>query len=97
MRVGDGFSGPSSAFPSSLSPALLLRACVRTRRASTTHPALVAPLPSRFLLEFLDFALHEPASLRFLAVAERVMTAVRAALPTFGISFLAGRTEDAFR
>jgi len=74
----------------------LLRTRIGTRRASTAGAPLVASLPSRPLLEFLHFALHETARLRLLAVAERVMAAVGATLPTFGIRLLARGTKDAF-
>jgi hypothetical protein len=70
----------------------LLRAGVRAGRAS----AAGAPLASGALLELLHLALHELARLRLQTIAERVVPAIRAALPTLGIGFFAGGTEDAF-
>jgi hypothetical protein len=92
-RVLRALTAVAIAFPSALG---LLRARVWAWRARTAWTALFFALPSRFLLELLDLSLHEAASLRFLAVTQWVMTAVRAALPTFGIRFLTGRTKDAF-
>jgi hypothetical protein len=81
-----------------LPPALrLLRPRVGTRRTSTAPAPLVAALPSRPLLEFLHFTLHETARLRLLAVGERVMAAIGATLPAFGIRLLARGTKNAFR
>jgi len=81
-----------------LPPALrLLRPCVGPRRTSTASAPLVTALPSRPLLELLHFALHETARLRLLAVGERVMAAIGATLPAFGIRFLARGTKNAFR
>jgi hypothetical protein len=75
----------------------LLRPRVGTRRTSTARAPLVAALPSRLLLELLHFALHETARLRLLAVGERVMPAIRATLPAFGVRLLARGTKNAFR
>jgi len=65
----------------------------RTRRTAA-RTALLAP-GAGALLELLNFALHELATLRLQLVASRVMAAVGTALPPLGIGLLAGRTGDA--
>ena len=93
-RVWRTLAAVAIPFPAALR---LLRTRVRTRRASTAGAPLLASFPSRPLLELLHFALHETACLRLLAVPERVMAAVGATLPAFGVRLLARGTKDAFR
>jgi 6-pyruvoyltetrahydropterin/6-carboxytetrahydropterin synthase len=76
-----------------LLPAILPSSSLR--RGSGT--LLLALLPSGFLLELLDLALHEAAPLRILLHAQRIVTAVGTALPAFGIRAVATTAENAFR
>jgi len=50
---------------------------------------LLRLLPGVLLLEFLHLLLHELASQRLLFEAERVVSAVRATLPSFRIGLVA--------
>jgi len=69
-----------------LSLSLLLSACLGARRLA---------LASELLLELLQLPLHELLRDRLLLEADRIVSAVRAAPPSFGISLVAGRAEDA--
>lgn len=51
---------------------------------------------SGLLLELAELAVHVPAGLVLLPVAELVIAAVRAAFPTFRICLFAGAADDAF-
>jgi hypothetical protein len=100
VLMWSGLSAPSSfASPSSPLPATLrlLRPRVGPGGTSAARAPLVAALAPCSLLELLDFALHEAARLRVLAVAEGVVPTIGTALPTLGIRFLAGGAKDAFR
>ncbi len=80
-----------------LPAALLLRARIGPRRTTAPRAPLFPAFASSSLLEFLHFALHELSRLRLLPLGRSVVSAIRAALPTFGIGFLAGGAEDALR
>ena len=87
------------AIPIALATALRLAAAFGTRSTLCRWRGslLVAPCLAGFLLKLLQFLLHEPARLRILSGAERVVSAVRAAPPAFRIGAVAVRAEDAFR
>lgn len=69
------------------------RALIRTGLAAA---ALFDGLSSGTLFEILNFLLHVAAGLRVLLGPERVVPAIRAALPTFGIGLLTLRAENTF-
>jgi hypothetical protein len=76
---------------------LLLRPGIgpwRTSTAAATRATLI--LLPRPLLELLQLPLHVLADRTVLTGPHLVETAVRAALPTFGIGFPAGVAKDAF-
>lgn len=87
------------AVPIPLATALRLATAFRARSTLCRwrRSLLVAPRLAGSLLELLQFLLHEPARLRILPGAERVVPAVRAAPPAFRIGAIAVRAEDAFR
>ncbi len=61
------------------------------------RPLLLTPDPPDLLLELLHLPLHEAAALGLLLRLQRIVTAERAPLPTFGVRAIAIRAEDAFR
>ena len=61
------------------------------------RPILALHLLAGALLEVAHLLVHVPRRLPFLFQAHLVVPAVRAALPSLGIGFLAGGTKDTFR
>jgi hypothetical protein len=90
-----------SALPLAIALALLLARLLRTFSAAArpfvARRTLFAWGDAGSLLELAHFLVHVPPGLLFLAVAQLVMPAIRAALPSLGIGAFAGRAKDAFR
>jgi len=90
-----------SALPLAIALALLLARLLRTFSAAArpfvARRTLFARGDAGSLLELAHFLVHVPPGLLFLAVAQLVMPAIRAALPSLGIGAFAGRAKDAFR
>ena len=86
-----------ATFTRLLRSASLLLAAFRPRRTCTASPALFfRRAAAGALLELLHLALHELAAVRLQFCAQRVVAAVRAALPSVRMRFLAGGAYDAF-
>ncbi|MEO8378676.1 MAG: hypothetical protein ABI779_03330 [Acidobacteriota bacterium] len=71
--------------------ALLLPPLLRLRRTLVATACLAGPL-----LELPDLLLHEAARLRILLGAQLIVSTVRTTLPSFGVGFPAGGTENTF-